>query len=77
MKTTLKKVAHIYFTDDYGGKGRNAWVIKESYNGEMSMSMDKIAKRELFYELHKIVLDYLERGYQIEIDNYNNYLNNK
>jgi hypothetical protein len=77
LKTEIKKTAHIYFTNNCGGKGTKAWVIKESYNGEMSMQMDRIAKREFFIELHTIVLDYLERGYQIEIDNYDNYLISK
>lgn len=57
----------IEYTDDYGGKGNRAWLITEFYNGEKSHQGHKVAKRDDFYELHTICLDYIEKGYKIEV----------
>tara|TARA_Y100000114_G_C11763532_1_gene331449 strand:+ start:1455 stop:1778 length:324 start_codon:yes stop_codon:yes gene_type:complete len=68
----LKKVAHITYTDNYGTyKDQRAWLIKETINGKPNGDpyLTKVAKREHFIRLHEIVLDYLEKGWEIEIKN--------
>jgi len=69
MKTTLKKVAHITLNKDYGGV--RAWVIKETINGEPNGDpySHKVLKREYFSQLHDMALDYLSKGWEIEIKN--------
>ena len=66
-----KRVAHITYTDNYGNKGNRAWLIKETINGKPNGDPygHKVAKREHFIRLHEIVLDYLEKDWEIEIKN--------
>jgi len=66
-----KRVAHITYTDNYGNKGNRAWLIKETINGKPNGDPygHKVAKREHFIRLHEIVLDYLGKGWEIEIKN--------
>ena len=66
-----KRVAHITYTDNYGNKGNQAWLIKETINGKPNGDpySTKVAKREHFMILQDIVLDYLENDWEIEIKN--------
>lgn len=67
-KEQVKKVAHITYTDDYGGI--RAWLIQESYNGVIHDSASHmVVKREHFNKLQQIVQDYLSDGFDIEITN--------
>ena len=67
-KEQVKKVAHITYTDDYGGI--RAWLIQESYDGKISDAYSHmVVKREHFNKLQKIVQDYLSDGFDIEITN--------
>ncbi len=67
----LKKVANITHTDNYGNSGISAWLIKETINGKPNGDpyLTKVAKREHYQNLHTIVLDYLDKGWEIEIKN--------
>jgi len=58
-----KKVT-IEYCKDYGGIP--AWLMTEYFNGHKGADT-KVAKREYFLELHTICLDYIEKGYAIEI----------
>ncbi len=68
QKEQVKKVAHITYTDDYGGI--RAWLIQESYDGKIADPYShKHLKREYFNELQKVIQSFLERGFEIEIKN--------
>tara|TARA_R110001599_G_scaffold180150_1_gene372749 strand:+ start:43 stop:276 length:234 start_codon:yes stop_codon:yes gene_type:complete len=63
----MKKIAHITYTNNYGGKGSQAWLIQESYNGKISDPYShKVLKREHFNRLQEVILDYLEKGFKVE-----------
>lgn len=57
------KTVTIQYTDDYGGKGRKAWLISEFYNGEKTHQGFKVAKRDEYMRLHEICEDLIERGF--------------
>lgn len=61
------RTAKIEYTEDYGGKGRRAWLITEFFNGEKTHQGHKVAKRDAFKRLHEICQDYIKEGYTIEI----------
>jgi len=61
----VKRVLKVEYTNDYGGL--RAWMFKEYYDGQCGHSGHKVAKREYFSTLHEICVDYLDRGFIIEI----------
>ncbi len=64
----MKKIAHITYTNDYGGV--RAWLIQESFDGKISdTTSHKVLKREYFSDLQEVVQTYLEKGFDIEIKN--------
>jgi|9_EtaG_2_1085328.scaffolds.fasta_scaffold11271_6 hypothetical protein len=68
QKEQVKKVAHITFTEDYGGL--RAWLIQESYDGVIHNPVSHmVVKREHFNKLQGIVQDYLSEGFDVEIKN--------
>jgi hypothetical protein len=68
QKEQVKKVAHITYTDDYGGL--RAWLIQESYDGKISDPYShKVLSREYFSDLQEVIQDYLQKGFAIEIKN--------
>ena len=67
-KEQVKKIAHIKYTDDYGGL--RAWLIQESYDGNIGDPYKHMhLKREYFNDLQKVIQSYLEKGFEIEIKN--------
>jgi hypothetical protein len=68
QKEQVKKVAHITFTEDYGGL--RAWLIQESYDGVIHNPVSHmVVKREHFNKLQGMVQDYLSEGFDVEIKN--------
>ena len=66
--TAMKKIAHITYTNDYGGV--RAWLIQESYDGKISDPYShKVLKREYFSDLQEVIEDYLQKSFTIEIKN--------
>ena len=64
----MKKIAHITYTNDYGGV--RAWLIQESFDGKISdTASHKVLKREYFSDLQEVIQIYLEKGFDIEIKN--------
>tara|TARA_R110002110_G_scaffold308103_1_gene521759 strand:+ start:586 stop:828 length:243 start_codon:yes stop_codon:yes gene_type:complete len=67
-KEQVKKVAHITYTDDYGGL--RAWLIQESYDGVIHNPVSHmVVKREYFSRLQGMIEDYLSEGFDVEIKN--------
>ena len=68
QKEQVKKIAHITYTEDYGGL--RAWLIQESFDGKIYPTYEHwVLKREYFNKLQKTIQDYLEKGFEIEIKN--------
>jgi hypothetical protein len=62
----IKKVAHIRYTDDYGGL--RAWMIQKSYDGVIEdRGSHMVMKREHFNSLQDYIEECLEEGYEVEI----------
>ena len=63
------RTASISYTDDYGGKGKKAWLISEYYEGQKIHEGWKVLKSEYFRDLQDVISDYLKDGYTITITN--------
>jgi len=63
----VEKVAIIKLDKDYN-RGLRAWVIQESYDGEIPIRK-KVMKREYFDNLQEKIMDYLSEGFKVEIEN--------
>ena len=65
----VSKVAIIKLDKDYN-RGLRAWVIQESYDGEIPNPIrQKILKREYFGKLQEVIMNYLSDGFKVEIEN--------
>ena len=65
----VEKVAIIKLDKDYN-RGLRAWVIQESYDGEIPNPIrQKVMKREYFDNLQEKIMDYLSEGFKVEIEN--------
>ena len=65
----VEKVAIIKLDKDYN-RGLRAWVIQESYDGEIPNPIrQKILKREYFGKLQEVIMNYLSDGFKVEIEN--------
>lgn len=68
----MEKKAIIKLDKNYGNKGRKAWTIQESFNGKIDDPFrHKVLKSEYFGKLQEVVMDYLEEGFKVEIENQN------
>ena len=65
----VSKVAIIKLDKDYN-RGLRAWVIQESYDGEIhNPYRQMVMKREYFDKLQDKIMSYLSDGFKVEIEN--------
>lgn len=67
-----KRVVHFKLHKDYGNFGdERAWTFKEWYDGkpEGDPNSRYVLRKEDFKSLQKVIENYLEEGFTIEINN--------
>jgi len=64
----MEKIAYITYTNDYSGI--RAWLIQESYNGQLDdLYSHNVLKREYFNDLQEVIQEYLQKGFTVEVKN--------